>query len=61
MTEPSNGLLTALVFLPAAGAVMIALFGSNARAVRITAAGVMVADLALGLFAWYFMSSADAS
>ncbi len=61
MTGPSNGLLTALVFLPAAGAVMIALFGSNARAVRITAAGVMVADLALGLFAWYFMSSADAN
>ena len=52
MTEPTSGLLTVIVFLPAAGAAGIALFGSNPRAVRSVAAAVMATVLVLSIYAW---------
>ncbi len=60
MTDPTNGLLTLIVFLPAAAAVAIALIGSNPRAVRWAAAGVMAAVLALSIYAWSVWQSSSA-
>ena len=44
-----TGLLTATVFLPLAGAILIALFGRGARRVQLFAAGIAVADLVLAI------------
>jgi NADH-quinone oxidoreductase subunit M len=58
--EPSGGLITLIVFLPALGAAGIALFGANDRAIRWVATVITGADLGLALFAWSVMSGGDA-
>ena len=54
-----SGWLTAIVFLPLAGAIVIALFGKDARNVRSIAAVIGIAELVLAIiiFAKYYASS----
>ena len=47
MTEGVSGWLTTIVFLPLAGAIVIALLGRRARHVRLFATGVVLAELVL--------------
>src|SRR5262249_30063491 len=56
----SAGLLSAIVFLPATGALLLALFPADDKAnLKATALGITTATFLLSLFLWAGFNSAD--